>query len=263
MNWLRVKQSDKCSVCGHSSWCVYNEHVVLCMRVQSTKPITLKSGEVGWLHSIGDHPRPVRCDPAPEPPTINARKIIEDWLAKSTRSVSSLSDKIGVRASALMDLQTAWAPEHRAWAWPMQDGYGNIVGIRLRSDSGAKWAVPGSHAGIFIPKTQTQSTVLVTEGPTDTAAALSMGYYAIGRPSCSGGMQHIANHVRRMAINRVVLVADADDPGVNGAQMMANHCQVPCCVIIPPAKDLREFYNLGGTQTLLECIIGQAIWKVK
>lgn len=265
MNWSRVNRQFKCPVCQHDHWCTYNDDVVLCMWIHSDRPVHLKSGETGWLHPIGTKPQ-LRPNPKPAPPSINARKIWSDWHSCGTggvgcRRVSDLAELLGLSASSLMDLETAWSRDRRAWAWPMWDGFSNMVGIRLRSDSGKKWAVPGSHAGIFIPVIKPQPTILITEGPTDTAAALSLGYYAIGRPSCSGGSQHIANFARRTGARRMVIVADSDGPGVKGAEMIQQFLPCSSCVITLPAKDVREFLNLGGTQELIDSIINKAVWR--
>lgn len=260
MNWSRVTRSFKCPVCGKDTWCVFNDQVVLCMRVQSERPKVLKSGETGWLHRIGSAPI-YRPKVKPSPPSINARRTMNQWIPSPVNRISELADTLGLRMSALVDLETAWAYDYNAWAWAMKDGAGNWIGIRLRSSSGKKWAVPGSHAGIFIPVIKPQSTILITEGPTDTAAALCLGYYAIGRPSCSGGSQHIANFARRSGTRRIVIVADSDGPGVKGAEMIQQFLPCSSCVITLPAKDVRQFLNLGGTREMLDSIVSKAIWR--
>ena len=177
--------------------------------------------------------------------------------------INLLARDLGVSASACFWLGAVWAtPQYRGWAWPMRDGYYEYVGIRLRSPEGRKWAVKGSHQGLFLPTIDPQETCYVCEGPTDTAAALSMGLFAIGRPSCLGCEVEVARLFRRLDVRRAVIVADADDPGFNGARKLAASLPIPSVVIVPPTKDLRAFYQMGGTRAMIEALASQQVWNV-
>jgi len=101
--------------------------------------------------------------------------------------------------------------------------------------------------------------MLVVEGPTDLCAALSLGYYAIGRPSCSGGVPHIVDHVKRSRVKEVVIVADNDDPGIRGAKDLQRWLTVPSCLMVLPCKDLREFVKFGDKSTI-DSMINQLVW---
>lgn len=188
--------------------------------------------------------------------------------------IIELAATLGVKEIPLRMLKPVYAQEHRAWAFVMRDGYNNMIGIRLRSINGDKWAVPGSHAGIFLPQCEITRTVLICEGPTDTAAGLSLGYFSIGRPSCSGGVPHICNAVKRLGITRAVIVADNDpdrevkgktipSPGLNGAAMLAKYLPIPSATLVLPTKDIREFVKMGGTSELLDCMINSLVWTTK
>lgn len=228
------------------------------MRVES--PVPAKNG--GWIHR-GDCPAPF-VPPAPEPeaPTIDAPALMSRWMRDTHRETRRiLADRLGVSEPSLASLDAAYAPPHAAWAFPMHDGNGNVVGIRLRADDGRKWAVKGSRQGIFVPALIPQDIVLVPEGPTDTAAALTLGFYALGRPSCNTGGREIAATVRRLGIRRVVMVADNDAPGLQGAARVAAEIGLPNVTFIPPCKDLRQFVQLGGTRELIESQIKQQVWK--
>jgi len=144
----------------------------------------------------------------------------------------------------------------------MKDGYDNVVGIRLRNTKGDKWAVRGSHQGCFLPATElVPPLALVAEGPTDTAAGLDLGYYTVGRPSCSGGMNDLRTCFARQHVRRAAIIADNDNPGTRGAQMLANHLGVPSCIVTLPCKDLRQFLQLGGTRELLDGFINASLWN--
>lgn len=232
------------------------------MRVQSPKQFRFKGGDVGWLHQINGGQRLI-IEQKPKPiPVINVGKLMAEWTEQTKREqIRRLSQQLGVIPFCLNCLQCAWAAPYRAWAFPMRDGYGEYTGIRLRAENGRKWCVPGSHQGIFQSFFQPQRTALICEGPTDTAAALTLGFYAVGKPSCSGGMPHVRTALQRLGVRRAIIVADNDDAGLRGAQMQANQLPIPNASLVLPAKDLREFVKLGGTNQILTSIIDQLVWK--
>jgi 5S rRNA maturation endonuclease (ribonuclease M5) len=143
----------------------------------------------------------------------------------------------------------------------MRDGDENMVGIRLRSANGDKWAVKGSHSGCFIPMARPDNLVLVVEGPTDTAAGLDLGFYTVGRPSCSGGGPQLKRLFQRLHTRRVAIIADNDEPGIRGAQTLCDVLPIPSTIVVLPCKDLRQFKALGGTKEMLNSRIEQSIWR--
>lgn len=201
--------------------------------------------------------------PAPKPvPIINSGRLLREWATSTKKDwIERLAKSLGVSVEALSTLEPVWAAPHRAWAFGMRDGDGNLVGIRLRSENGDKWAVTGSRQGLFIPNCSANKTLFVVEGPTDLAAALTLGLWGIGRPSCSGGMDLILSLVRRLKPSRAVLCSDNDEPGVRGAENLANHLPIPSCMFCPPSKDLRSFLQSGGTSELIDCLLAGVIWK--
>ena len=87
-----------------------------------------------------------------------------------------------------------------------------------------------------------------------------MGLYAIGRPSCSGGMQDLAIAIKRLGIKHAVITADPDEVGLRGSQMLQKHLPCPSTVMILPAKDLRAYLIAGGTGELLEADLKNCVW---
>ena len=181
----------------------------------------------------------------------------------------ALSVKLGVSAAALMDYRWSWAAEWRSWATPMVDGEGEMVGFRLRREDGTKFSVRGGHEGIFVPWVKPQRQAVLVEGPSDAAAAATLGFYAIGRPSCSGGLTAIIRTIRRLGIERVVVIPDDDsasesergrNPGLAGGALLSKHLPVPHCTLILPAKDLRSCLAAGLDATTLDSMIKQLIW---
>ena len=135
----------------------------------------------------------------------------------------------------------------------MRGADGAIVGIRLRSEDGFKYSVKGGASGLFIPSNlRNEDGVLIAEGPTDTAALLDMGFSAIGRPSCREGRRQIQHYLQRSLVPRVVVVADGDGPGQEGAERLAGAIRVYCPdvrVISPPESinDARAWKQSGAT----------------
>ncbi len=186
-----------------------------------------------------------------------------------------LSTSLGVRIEAIIAMGAAWAKEYRAWAFPMRNEFGATIGIRLRNDKGFKWAVEGSRQGIFLPEpsVKLQPCAYLPEGPTDTAALLSLGLFAIGRPTCNAGNDLIKRAMERLKIFKAVVVADNDEmkrlgskegrPGIDGALKLKKDLRLPSVIWIPPSpvKDVREFYRKGGSRELIESDVKNKIWS--
>lgn len=208
-----------------------------------------------------------------------------DWRAMLARyrnetdpaSLERMAAELGLTAGSLRRLGIAWAGPHRAWAFPMYDENLRVIGIRLRGQDGRKWAVGGSRSGLFIPDAGTggkfsDGPVLVCEGPTDTATMLDLGFPTIGRPSCIGCEEIVAQLCRR---RDVVIVADRDEPktapdgrvfrpGQDGAQRLAAELfgKVRSIRIIYPlsGKDARAWLRAGATRAVVLACIGQAFY---
>lgn len=263
MSFNRVTHLHPCPVCKKPDWCrVFADGWVECMRVQSPKPA--KSG--GWMHSQRElSSGPVRFTPPPPRvavPAINATKLHREWrAATSPAALAALALELGLSVMALEAAGAAWAELYASWAFPMCDGHGNTLGIRLRANDGRKWAVRGSKQGIFIAAVPPQPTLFVCEGPTDTAAAVELGLFAVGRPNCCCGGADIKVFARRHQCRQVVIVSDNDKPGLDGARKVGGELKLPFAVYVPPAKDLREFVRLGGTRTMIENTLKGTLWR--
>lgn len=172
------------------------------------------------------------------------------------------SFELGVEAEKLLDLCMV-RTDQQTWAFPMRDHLRFMIGIRLRDDNGKKFAVKGSKQGLFIPQSTPQATLFVTEGPTDCAALLSMGLYAVGKPAAMANPDEIVKFIARWRVRRVVVIADNDRAGLSGAQKLVDVCPVPCCELVLPAKDAREFYRNGGTKEMIENLLKNSVWRHK
>lgn len=212
--------------------------------------------------------------PSPPRPTINAGALMQGWELKTkTDWIQRLAVQLGVDTKSLFALGAAWAAPHKAWAFPMVNGSGKVCGIRLRAENGSKWSVTGGLEGVFAPSgLDGAKTLFLPEGPTNTAAMVTLGVMAIGRPSCSGGVAHIDATIARLKIQRAVIIADSDkdrvrptgqkwNPGADGALALANSLKIPTCIIMLPCKDARDFVCAGGTKEMLDSIVAQQIWR--
>ena len=258
--WRRVSRRHPCPVCGRRDWCGVSAdgEFAICMRVESDRPT--KNG--GWLHRLGDGDRPLPPPPRPKrraPPLLLVERW-RRWRDRTTPSqVAHLADSLGVDAEALTRLGAACTPEYGAWAFPMRDAEGHVIGIRLRGDGGRKWAVRGSRSGLFFDPAADGDLWLICEGPTDTAAAMALGFATIGRPSCCGGTDLLKSFFGRRRTD-VVIVADRDGPGLQGAQRLAKDLRRPIRIVTPPVKDMREWVKTGATPAVVTAAVASAAW---
>jgi 5S rRNA maturation endonuclease (ribonuclease M5) len=100
--------------------------------------------------------------------------------------------------------------------------------------------------------------ILIVEGPTDTAAAIDLGFAVIGRPACLGCEDMIVQVAKQYPRGRLFIIADADEPGQRGARKLQEKLR-KAKVVTLPAKDLREFVQLGGTKKLLNELLMSAL----
>ena len=184
MTWKRVTKQHRCTVCDKPDWCGYTDEVACCMRVQSSTP----AHNGGWIHPLNSdhHPRTKQTEDEIKPYVDWQRRWQKLSDGTSQAEIEQFAASLGVMPSALHTIGCARDHHRKCWCFPMRDGLENIIGIRTRSDDGEKKAIWLSSAGIFTPKQPSSPPLFICEGPTDTAAMLSIGAWAIGRPSCQG-----------------------------------------------------------------------------
>ncbi|UCC30849.1 MAG: toprim domain-containing protein [Phycisphaerales bacterium] len=256
-DWQRVTKRDPCCICGKPDWCTVTRDgaVACCMRSESCRQL----GNGGWLHRLreggdwnGGHVGRV---------TVVERRTPRDFGALAERHERAATDKmvaqlarcLGVSAESLRRLHTGY--DGWAYTFPMRDGTGRIIGIRRRLPNGKKLCVTGSVTGLFVPDSvPADGALFVAEGETDTAALLTLGLSAVGRPSCNGS----AAYVVQLARGRdVVMMADQDAPGKRGAIRLVRELRPVCPsvqIIIPPpgVKDVRAWVQAGATRSDIE-----------
>jgi hypothetical protein len=268
MNWIRVSRKKPCPICQKPDWCSVSEtgETVVCMRAESTKPC--KSG--GWFHQLNEpvqYKSPVRRKPDPVQPQDFTNLACE--YEQRLQNIDMLARDLGVSARSLERLQVGWSGQ--GYSFPMRDGRERIIGIRIRGKSG-KWCVPGSRNGLFWPEdiyADSDSRLVICEGPTDCAALLDLEFDALGRPSCQGGVDHIIEFLKGRRRD-VVIMADKDPPkkrpdgsvwfpGQEGAARLAQSIRpfVRTLKITKPPfhKDAREWYRAGATHAVVEVVM--------
>jgi 5S rRNA maturation endonuclease (ribonuclease M5) len=264
MSLQRVTKKHPCKACGRGDWCMVGKDDYLCMRVQSNRPHQLSDGSVGWWHPLEKSAEsfPLYKPECKERPKLDVVSKLMEWhKPNNDLELEALGNALGVSYESLYVLRCMRHPKPGTYAFPMCDGDGRYIGIRLRSMDGQKWAETGSRNGLFIPRIQPHHRMLVCEGPTDTAAAITLGCYAIGRPSCNGAADMIVKFITLNKVKEVVLVVDNDEPGIRGAQLLQKELKVRSCILICPAKDLREFVQNGGSRNILESLTKTLVWR--
>lgn len=253
-DWHRVSRSRPCPICQHPDWCTVtgDGSIACCMRIESPKQV--RNG--GWLHRLRDsddwqqrrYARRIVLA-ARRVPAADFYVLAERYrAAMNPFDLVRLAAELGVSRSALWRLGVGW--DGAALAFPMLNAAGIVTGIRRRFPDGRKLSVRGGHEGLFVPSDlPAAGLLLVCEGPTDTAAMLTLGFPAVGRPSCRGGAELVGELARGRP---VVIVADGDEPGRLGAEALAVVLARLCPmvrVIRPPdgVKDARQWLQRGAT----------------
>lgn len=266
--WTRVTRAEPCGICEKPDWCCRGEKGWNCMRVESAK--VCKNG--GWFHPFDSaKPPPPLKNPMKQPkPVIDCGGIMKEWWNETTGDrLGMMGRELGVSARALGWIRAAWAGERDAMAFPMYDGAcyngDEPCGIRLRTMDGKKFAVTGSKSGVFYPYGAylhvRANRIFICEGPTDTAACLDLGLFAIGRASCRGGEDIILTALEQIAPMDCVVVCDNDGPGVEGADELLGKIKIPKTKFVPPGKDIRSFVKDGGTLAILDNMLRNLLRK--
>lgn len=276
MAFVRRKPGTVCPVCERADWCSVSDDgkVARCMRVESARESTGADGTLGWLHALET---PMAVEVPQEKVTKAtlaevksvARSAYEHKLASAVRA--KLAQELGVSVASLDSLRVGYGCDRSGaeWSsWPSRDGRGNVVGVSRRYSDGSKKTMPGHRCGVYYPleRKGLLGPVLIVEGGSDVAAALTVGLPAIGRPSNTGGADVIQT-VLGEKVKAAVVVGERDEnperrgtlqscpvdcrgclvcwPGLAGAKIVAK--KLGCRFVLPPegVKDFRECVRKG------------------
>jgi len=275
-SWLRCRKDRPCQVCGRPDWCSVTSDgkAAHCMRVASGKELP----KGGWIHKLDGSVKPITYSydrpPAPLTPAELAIMSRQFQAGITTDHLAAFAGKMGLSPLNLKRLNIGWNLQSRAWTFPMTNSKGDVLGIRLRTDDGKKFAVRGGREGLFIPESLTNDGPLcLPEGPTSTCALLDMDLDAVGRPSCSGGTDLLISLLPTWTKRDVAIFADHDEqkhrpdgsifyPGQEGGKALANKllasktCKSVKIICPPRCKDARDWKALGANKR----IILSAVW---
>jgi len=125
------------------------------------------------------------------------------------------------------------------------------IGLQRLYPDNSKRLDKHSQVGILIPRLNWDNLkiLFICEGLSDTATALDMGLYAIGRLSCGTGKDHIVSFCLKKKPSRIVIVADRDAPGVAGAEKLRIKLSEKAFnvgTLLSEYQDLREWVKEKG-----------------
>ena len=287
-DWHNVSKKEPCPICHKTDWCNLSNDgaVCICHRVES--PYVARSGS-GWIHRLRDVEKKVKVRGEGERwrgaflqatrmslplPILDFGRVHRGYDGDAVL-VEGLATALGVDDEALKALDVRFNPFEECWSFPMRDAEGKIVGLRFRELGGSgKWSAKGSKDGLFYEAngfaredaSKSERELVIVEGPSDTAAAISLGLFVVGRSSCQTGAALLRTLIRRVRPRVVTIVADNDTPGIKGAELLAGQLvplhPVRVLVVPHPYKDLRAWYLTGGlTPKLFADVASAQRWR--
>jgi len=156
-----------------------------------------------------------------------------------------LSERWNVCPDILYDLGIGFDGE--AAIIPMYNELGRKVGIQRQFPDGKKCCIEGSQLGLFIPFLYGEvEKLFITEGCSDCACILDLGFHAIGRAS-AGTCQDMAVKWVESNIDisvPVFTIADNDEAGIKAAKSLGYD------IYIPEQKDIRKEIKVKGKETI-------------
>jgi hypothetical protein len=245
----RATKSSPCPVCGGDHACAATrDDLYFCWRTHRDIAGWFYFGDsangFGLLRDTGrvggtDIPRPSRngqagAARAKAKPRV---EVVPDAILAAAKAgpdeLMRLASRLGVHHDALQRLGTGYEPqtserdpEH--WLFAERDDLGRVIGLTRRYANGHKMQYPGTRRGLTFDPAQDfawQAVVLVPEGASDVAAALTMHLCAVGRPNNLGGVEMLGALLcgPRKAGSSVVILGEHDQkpngewPGRDGA----------------------------------------------
>ncbi len=237
-NWIRVSRDRRCPVCEGADNCSVSRDgaAVWCGRIAEGSIRQNAGGQFFHvLRERDDSPTwPRRRDDPPMAPASwpkgstnrEPKSPTKDWgriaklaseCAGAEAARQELATRLGVDADALRRLGVGWLGVTRGWSFPERDATGQIIGINRRLLNGQKRREQGGQAGLtFDPNTWLKSViepefVFLVEGGSDTAALLTEGLSVVGRPNNTGGVELLAELLRAVPTDRIIVVVGEHD----------------------------------------------------
>lgn len=243
-----------------------NGSVAICPRTETGAAKYLDGS--GYLHILDKSaPIPTKKDECgeelPEHNLVLSSLASKMMAACDDSRAERLGENLGVSRLSLRLLRVGWSSTSDAFSFPMWRSGSRVIGIRLRSMNGKKWAIKGSRQGLFMPIEwiNKRNGVVICEGPTDTAAMMTLGFNAIGRPSALGSHALVEEAVCGKS---VCIISDSDKVGLDSSQRLCRHLKSSheckrVGILVPPNKDAREWIRCGATRSEVADAIAEAM----
>lgn len=300
----KATRQEPCPVCGHTDWCVVSNDggTCICFRTESDRP----HAKGGWIHVLKRIAPPTRRTFHVAPPVrkqlLDAERAMSGFRAEFGGdgvkrdifdSAIEIGQELGLTGAVVDRLECGRSRFYMAWCFPMRDGSGKIVGIRLRRyGTSDKYSVAGSRDGLFYdPDIRAAETVsngmpgreiVIVEGASDCAAGYEIGLACVGRSSCMTGAAELKDLCVRLRVNRVTIVTDNDNakvritpgapglpptrtryrPGLDGAMKLAHDLGRMYRIVTPPKKDLRDWVHAGCTGRMFNMVAELQKWRM-
>jgi hypothetical protein len=183
-----------------------------------------------------------RADAGTDVPDRPRKARLKDWPALARQLAGGFSpaarDELAVRlrlppgvfdALPSLGVEGATTPG-RTFSFPECDAAGAVIGINRRFPDGSKKVLPGGKRGLTLVTgwRDRPGPVYLVEGPSDTLAATAAGLAAVGRPSNTGGVNHLGALLAGLDPVREIVVLGENDrkpdgswPGRDGAARTA------------------------------------------
>ena len=170
-----------------------SENAKFCVcEASAFKPATSENAKSAYrasdLRSASEQEPTIHCSPSPSTftYTLDFQKIHASYSTDPIL-IEGLATTLGVDDLALKSLDVRFNRFDECWSFPMRDAEGRIVGLRYRELAGSKkWSARGSKDGLFystvhLHLSPSPKELIIVEGPSDTAAAMSL--FAEDEPS--------------------------------------------------------------------------------
>lgn len=234
------KLNRVCPICGKPDWCGISADGLFAFCPRIEKGSIGEYGRWGWIHPL-DQKKDFGACRAKSKAKVHWKELHElyqqDILLRCPEVVWEQ-----------LVLGVGW--DGKAWIYPTYNERREIVGMQRRFPDGTKLHIKGSKDGIFWPFINSfTETLLITEGVSDCMTALLMGFNVIGRSNCVGGKDIILKLLIRRRKCSPLIIADNDKVGIEGAKKLQKTILATgrsCEMLVPPVKDLREWYEKEG-----------------
>lgn len=300
--WSRVTRHAPCPVCGSPSYCTFNPYagIAKCMKVEEGS-FAQKMSDLGpqFFHRLEEalqqkQYKKVKWKDVPRINNTQMRRWLRVWheRAKLDKLHDQRAKELGLSAESMRVLGVGWANQseillhktrcvHKGyWTVPLYNENLNSVGVALQPPADAtgderdltKKMISGSKPGMYATKTtRCGGTLLICEGFSDTATAITMGYHAIGRLSNTGTHNVIIAYVEQHLPDTVIVIPDNDpeckprareltEMGALNMLDAVRKLKIECVIMKPTtAKDLRQWYLNGGTRNALDKAINNTL----